>query len=374
MGLTILAPAALIVRLDKLRADDPYRPAALAGTDLKQLSPSEDMHGEVLDALLNNADGEKRSALASHLRPIFADRRNSEIQVVQGTDGRVIAGFARRVVGKHLEVPFVRVVPQPGTNVIARQILFAQRKQAADLKLEAARITDPHLSKSIREALKREHFDEEGAHWTAHVTTGFVDVDRLRRGRARPISPSDYEDRYWPAKVKGASIPTYLVPIKVAFAEELGLAENTLLPRQLDLGLSREHVYYRRTQNDRGISPGARILWYVSGGTRAQPRGAVRAVSQVAEVAIGRPRTLHARFQRFGVYSLEQVLELADGTGKVMALRFVNTELLDRPPDLDDLKTLWNGEGESFLAPRSPTLIGEHMFCLLYQRSSAYAR
>jgi predicted nucleic acid-binding protein len=372
MSLVILAPAALIVRLDQIRADDPYQPVALAGTELDQLSPTEDMHEEVLTALLNNAVGERRSEFGARLRPILADRQNFEVQVVKTATGRIVAGFARRIVDRHLEIPIMRVASQPGSNVVARQLLFAQRKQAADLRLEEARLTDPHPSKGVQKVLKSEHFEETDAGWTSHVRTGLVDADKLDLRHPSPMSPVEYEDRYWPVKIMGARIPSYLVPIKVAFAEALGLTERTLLPRGLDLGLNREHVYYRRTQNDRGIAPGARILWYVSGGTPAQPRGVVRAVSQVADVVIDRPRTLHARFERFGVYSLEQVLALADGKGKVMALRYVNTEILGRPLDLDELNGLWAENDLRFLAPRSPTLVGEHMFRLLYQRSSSY--
>lgn len=190
------------------------------------------------------------------------------------------------------------------------------------------------------------------------------------------MTPSEYEDRFWPAKILGAEVRTYLAPIKSYFAEELldpRLAERSLFPRQLGLGLNREHIYYRNPQNDRGIAAGDRILWYVSGGLTAQRRGEIRAISQVADVVIGRPRTLHARFERFGVYSLEQVLECTDRNGEVMAIRFVNTEILERPLGLDEIEVLGAEHGERFLAPQSPSLISEHMFCLLYQRSSAYA-
>jgi GNAT superfamily N-acetyltransferase/predicted nucleic acid-binding protein len=373
LNLTVLSPAALIVRLDQIRADDPYQPVALAGTDLEQLSPTEDMHEEVLSALLNNAVGEKRSSLASRLRPIFADRQNFDVRVVRTTDDQIIGGFARRIADGRLEIPFMRVAPQAGSNVVARQLLFAQRKQAADLGLTEARITDPHPSKDVQGVLNREHFEEANDGWASSVKTGLIKVETLDLEHPSPMTPAEYEDKYWPAKIVGAKVSNYLAPIRVPFAEALGLTEQTLLPRELDLGLNREHVYYRSVQNDRGIAPGARILWYVSGGTRAQPRGVVRAVSQVADVVIGRPRTLHARFERFGIYSLEQVLALEDGKGEVMALRFVNTEIFERPLDLDELEGLWGGEGQRFLAPRSPTAIDERMFCLLYQRSSRYA-
>ncbi len=373
MGLVILQPAALIARLDKARADDPYQPAALAGTDLRHLVPTGDMHDEVISVLLNNAAGERRSELASRLRPILADRKNHEIQVVQAIDGQVVAGFARRIVDKCLEVSLIRVVPQHGSNAMARQLVFAQRKQAADLGLEEVQIVDPRPSKGVQEVLSREHFEENNDIWRSRVEVGITDVAAIDLQHPSPMTPAEYEDRYWPVKVVGAEVPSYIVPIKMAFAEELGLAEETLLPRQLGLGLDREHVYYRSVKNDRGIAPGARILWYVSGNAPAQPRGSIRAVSQVAEVVIGRPRTLHARFERFGIYSLEQVLERAEGTGEVMAIRFVNTEILERAIDLDELKAMWDEQGKKFVPPFSPVRIDEHMFCLLYKRSSSYA-
>jgi GNAT superfamily N-acetyltransferase len=372
-GLAVLQPAALIVRLDKARADDPYQPVALAGTDLRQFSPTEDMHEEVIAALLNNAAGERRSELASRLRPILADRKRHEVQVVEATDGRIVAGFARRIAAGFLEIPFIRVVSQPGSNVIARQIVFAQRKAAAEAGVGEARITDPHPPKDVQEVLEVEQFEETPAGWISYVKVGIIDAAEVNLQDPRPMTASEYEDRYWPVKIRGAAVPSYLVPIKIPFAEDLGLAEANLLPRALGLGLNREHVYYRKIANDRDISPGVRILWYVSGGSTVQPRGTLRAISQVADVVVGRPRTLHARFARFGVYSLKQVLELADGNGNVMAIRFVNTEIFERPTDLDELEALWGEQGLRFTAPQSPTPIGEHMFCLIYERSSAYA-
>jgi hypothetical protein len=336
------------------------------------------MQEDVQAALLNHGDGEKRAELGSRLRPMLADRENYDVRAVKAVDGRIVAGFARKVTDGGLEVPFIRVAPgESGLNVIARQLVFGQRKRAADLKLEVARITDPHLSRGIREVLKLEHFEEEGKDWAARVKTGLLKADEI--GVDGPLSvekAAQYEDTFWPAKVIGAEVPTYIVPIKVPYAEALldaGFSEQSLLPRQLGLGLDREHVYYRSTQNDRGIAPGARILWYVTGDAPVHPRGSIRAVSQVADVVTGRPRSLHALFKRFGVYSLEQVSAIADGNGEVMALRFANTEVLERPLSVDDLQAIWEQQGDRFYAPQSPTLIGEHMFALLYSKSSRYA-
>jgi ribosomal protein S18 acetylase RimI-like enzyme/predicted nucleic acid-binding protein len=378
LDIAVLPPERLIARLDRMRSDDPYRPVALQGTELSQFVPPDDLHAEFMSSLLNHASGEKRAELGARLRPALADRSTYDIQIVQTRDGRTIGGFARRVAGDQLDVPFLRVAPGwVGAHVVARQLAFAQRKHAADSGLGEVKVTDPHPSRDIRDALKLEYFRQGNAEWVCDVRTGLLDVTEGASARSLSANEAfDLENREWPVKIIGAEIPTYLVPIKLPFAEALldpELAGGSLIPRRMGLGLNREHVYYRRVQNARGIAPGARILWYVSGDSRLRSRGSVCAVSQAAEVVVERPRSLFARFERFGVYGFEQVRELADGKGQVMAIRFTNTELLDRPLNLDELTRLWEQNGDRFHAPRCPTAISEHMFCRLYEQSSRYA-
>jgi GNAT superfamily N-acetyltransferase len=379
VGIQVLRPGALVVRLDRQRADDSYQPIALQGTELRQLSPPDDLHEVLLSTLLNHGDGERRTNLGSRLRPMFADRGNHDVQIVQSSDGSIVAGFARRAVDGALEVPFIRVSPASrGATVIARQLLFAQRERAADLGLRSVTITDPHPSRDIREALALERFQPEGSNWRCVVKTGLIQYDEAlpSEGLLNPLEDaSAYEAAYWPAKVVGAGLANFVVPIKLSFAEALidpKLAERSLLPRKMHLGLNREHVYYRSTQNSRGLSRGARVLWYVAGDSPALPRGSIRAVSRVEEVVTGRPRTLHARFERFGIYSREQVTALADRNNQVMAIRFVDTEVFKNPLTIETLRSLWSDNGERFFAPQSPTKISERMFCLVYRQSSAY--
>jgi GNAT superfamily N-acetyltransferase len=378
LGLRVLPPEELIVRLDRLRSDSSYRPAALQGTELTQSSPTYRLHGSLTAALLNHGDGERKSEFESRLRPMLADRRNYDVQVIQATDGKIVAGFSRRLSGTELVVDLIRVAPgSVGGNVIARQLLFSQRRHAADNGLSSVRIVDPHMSRDVREALKFEHFRSDQDDWTCQVRIGlFTPEEPAFEGMDREDALA-FESAHWPARILGAGVENFLIPIRIPFAEELidpRLAEQSLLPRQLALGLSREHVYYRSTQNARGIGKGARILWYVTGRSPSHQEGAIRAISRLAEVIVGKPRSLHARFERFGVYSLEQVLPLTDRNGEVMALRFVDTEVLERPVSFKSLKSLWDDHGERFFAPQSPLAISERMFCLIYKQSSRYER
>jgi hypothetical protein len=174
----------------------------------------------------------------------------------------------------------------------------------------------------------------------------------------------------------GAGIPSYLVSMTAPYAEQLldpALAAQTLLPRQLGLGLGREHVYYRRPRNDGRIAAGSRILWYVTQAPN-NPRGSLRAISTVAEVSIAPVNLLYRRFARLGVYTHKQVLSAADENGQVMAIRFVDTETFADPPDLDELREMCVHAGGRFDPPLSPRLIGERMFRLLYGRCSGYGR
>ena len=83
--------------------------------------------------------------------------------------------------------------------------------------------------------------------------------------------------------------------------------------------------------------------------------------------------TLYRRFARLGVWSEQQVCDAADANNTVMALRFVDTEVFERPLDLPTLREIDREAGSIFTAPQSPHRVPERMFCLLYQRASAYA-
>ncbi len=224
----------------------------------------------------------------------------------------------------------------------------------------------------------------EGGRWMCDVRRGIADITAVRAASAQAAAAEPkpaaataaLERRLWPLKITGGELPTFMVSIHPVWAEQLfdtTLAAATLLARRLDLGLSREHVYYRGPGWSGGIAHPARILWYVKGGTPGHPVGHLRATSQLAEVVVGRPRTLYQRFARLGIWTEQQVCEAANAKDNVMALRFTDTEVFERPLDLTTLSQTYESVAETFRAPQSPQQVSEHMFCLLYRRASAYA-
>jgi hypothetical protein len=192
------------------------------------------------------------------------------------------------------------------------------------------------------------------------------------------LEAADFERRCWPAKVVGAGLTTYMVSIEPSFAERLfdaDLAGTTLFAREPVLGLSREHVYYCPPTNaTKNVEGPGRVLWYVKQRGRGHPVGHVRAVSHLVDVVRDRPRTLYSRYARLGAYTQEQVESAAQRTGRAMAMRLTDTEVLNTPVSLGDLREIWNSAGHRFQAPQSPIRVHEHMFCLIYRQSSLYAR
>ena len=374
--IAVLRPEALIDRLDRARRQDRYEPAALQGTAIKQSRLAADEQDDFAVSLLNNAAGERLASLRAVLRPALADPAGQEVIAFREPSGRLLAGLVRRFDSERLVVEAIRVRGVgPLSEALARQLAFSLRAAAADRGAEAVLILDPCPSRSVLRALPNEGFERKGTDWICRVKRGILPITEMGTEFEGAENATAMENRLWPLKLLDAGIPTYMISIEPAWAEllfEARLAGETLFPRELGLGLSREHVYYRSIAGLSIRSPG-RILWYVKKGKHGHPEGHLRAVSQLAEVVRGHPKALYRRFSRLGAWSFAQVQQAAGERSEAMALRVVDTELLATPLSLEELRTVYHEAGSVFHAPQAPIAVEETMFGRLYARSSAYA-
>jgi GNAT superfamily N-acetyltransferase/predicted nucleic acid-binding protein len=370
-GIQIIRPDQMIAELDRARRRGLYEPAALQGTELLESRMAATADREFADALLNSGAHERAPEFKARLRAGLSDPDRSEVVQIADHAGKILGGFIRHREEGALRVTLLRVSGRGSlARAIARQLAFAQRTEAAKQGVGHVAVEDSHLSSPLPAALEAEAYVKNGVRWQVRVERGINSMAAADRDSAAVVERS-----HWPKKVRGAGLPTYLVAIQPVFAERLfdaRLAEQSLLRRELGLGLSREHVYYRAPNPGGFISAPARILWYVSGGRPGHPDGELRAISHLAEVVIDSPKVLCRRFERLGAWNFEQVRETADRKGKVMALRVVDTELFDNPLDLDALRGACEEIGTTFRHPFSPIEVDESVFELLYRRSSKY--
>jgi ribosomal protein S18 acetylase RimI-like enzyme/predicted nucleic acid-binding protein len=379
LEIEVVRPEELVTRLDRLRAEDRYEPSVLQGTEIVE-RPADEVDQEQLIGAFLNYGPEKRAHFLRIFRGALASPDEHSARVFSDRDGRLLGLVVRREHSDRLELELLRCgVGDRLGSAVARQLVYDQRERAANAGLGLVEVGDPAPSGPVERALPEEGYRRlDRGRWVCLVERGMVQADQLPElASASNLAEAAglLERQRWPLKILGAGIPAFVVPIKPRWAEELfdtGLAEGTLFDRQTALGLAREHVYYRRPRNDRGMQAPARILWYVST-SRGHPIGHLRAVSKLAEVVVGKPDVLYRRFCRLGTYDRDQVRAAADRSGRVMALRFVDTELLQRPIGLEALRGMWGRTGRDFTVP-SPQPVDEDMFAELYSRSSDYAR
>lgn len=375
-GISVLSPQQLIVNLDRLRSEDRYEPRQLNATILRVEYTIDDERSFMGD-FQNYGQSEPRSNLILIIRKAQATPDLSGITVVKSGSNQALASAISHLDDPSLIVPLLRLV---GTDrlseTMGRQLCFLLRDQALERGLASVLVTDQYLSLSLRRALEDEGYLQTGKGWRCETRIGLIAASDIpENGTLTASDIALYEHRHWPLKVVGSDLRTFVIPIKPAFSEQLfdtQSAEGTLFGRSTELGISREHVYYRSWRNAQGLASPARILWYVSGKTMYQSEGHIRAISQLTEVQIDRPLTLHHRFARLGVYTRDDVLNTSAGEGRVMALRFVDTELLESPVSLTEIRSMSESLGKQFTALPSPQKISEQLFATIYKKGSRY--
>lgn len=357
-----------------------YLPVQLQQTDYQVTKgDAAAWHAHRLVHLLDNDGGERKTDFGKLIREIAA-----EVSMADGTarqamltpTGEILAIWATRKTDRTLEVPLLRVNKSDLLPTITRQIVLSLRRLAASDNLDTILMRDDHASKDVADVLRRDGFKSAGASGQLRATAlrvvaAWSDVQNTAKtaGATDPSTSwadttpvraeaAEYERVWWPAKVTDADLPTFIVPIRGVFADDLLGHVPTLVSRDAGLGLSREHVYYRSGRN-RLDGPG-RILWYSS--TRDQE---LVACSRLVESIVGSPEALHRAFAHLGVWSLTQVRASADKRGRVNALRFADTELFVRPIALRRVRELTGHTAK--LTIQSPVQIDGQQFARLYE-------
>lgn len=395
LGLKVFGPIELLLKVDESRRHGSYRPVQLQATVFSVGRVRGDEAERLQGAFLNTGQGERAAQFKETLRLTLSNPDACECLVIRDDKGTPVALSARSASANELAVGLLRVGRGTASETIARQLVYLQRERALSAGARRIRVTDTAPTPGIAKALRDDAFLRIGSEWwgfclprcepgssVAEVIEGLTAgiplewprlavLGQLRDGQ--PIEPRlaiELERLFWPLKITDAGVPTFIVPIRPRFAQDLfdnALSAQTLFNRPERLGISREHVYYRSPLNSRGLQAPARILWYVSGEGDRTGTMAIRACSRLEEVVSGSPRSLHGRFHHLGVYELSDVQSSAGRNGSVMALRFSDTELFEAPVLLRDLRQMALSHQES-LVLQSPCPVSASLFADIYRQ------
>ncbi|MGW2094549.1 GNAT family N-acetyltransferase [Promicromonospora sukumoe] len=377
-GLRVLRPSDLIAHLDEVANAAKYRPVDLQGTGFNVSAYGADAEVS-LDRFLNQADGEKKRDFRRLLRTVVADP-SANRQWVHEPSGKVAAAWVTRHAadGRALEVPLFRVDGRSALGTtLGRLITLDVKQRALTEGKTVVHISDPHITRELRPGLVVDGFhsaeglagsvsavlDCRSTEQTLHALEDHPLRERVEAAIAAATTTgrvADLERTLWPVKFLDSDLPTYVVPIRPAWADQLLGLNRTLWARPDLLGISRELVYYRAPNNN--PSSPARIAWYASG-TGPRGVGGVVAVSRLVAVDTDAPERLHRRYQHLGAYRLEDVRQAARN-GRASALKFVDTEKLAKRVPYERLRALSGRDRLSTL--QSPTRISSELFGQVY--------
>lgn len=361
----ISTPTDLIVHLDEVRDAVSYSPVRLRDTGFT-VADADARSEPDLRPLLNTAEGEKVTAFRALVRSAAQDvGTGGTRRVVRDPDGRVEAGafYVRR--GHEIVVRLMRVRDSRLAGTLAQHLLHLLRSEAVTADAERIMVDDPCASKAILDALQANNFRRVAQTWVSETFRGVMTFDELAARTSAssldlsvrsPQQAADLERVHWPLKIRESGLPCFLVPIRPEPADLLFGRAQALWDTDPELGLSRQHVYYRAPRPVALKAPG-RILWYVSGSV-----GEVVAASRLDQVLVAHPGTLYRRFRRLGVLGLKEIADQARD-GRAMAVRFGDTEFFTRPVPLRRLREI-----DCRLEPLpSPRTIPEAEFFKVYQ-------
>ncbi|WP_425003120.1 GNAT family N-acetyltransferase [Mycolicibacterium sp. S3B2] len=376
-GLVITNPFNLVALLDEREGNPSYAPRALKETGYKFGEAKSD-GGDLVD-FINNAAGERRTSYQAICDELAASRPASNRLVLRDPLDSPVGLIGTRACDSALEVRLLRVRDCALQNSVAAQLVGHLRTIAAEHSAEVVLVRDRLLDSAIYDALLEDGyhaFDAGLVALTFRAAISSQDLrDRLRAMWHRldpsqvsalaplnevaeePLSSSrsyQLEHQLRPLRLLDADLGTWILPIKPAYAAELFGYPPQLYDRRSDLGMRREHVFFRGKKS--GEAEPGRILWYAS-----RPQCAIFAISTLVEVRDVTPEVAERRYQRLGVYSGERLKATAGVSGTVRALRITDTELLDHPVPLSKLRQIERKTGQT-LQLWSATKVGANVF------------
>ncbi|MCV7356002.1 GNAT family N-acetyltransferase [Mycolicibacterium fluoranthenivorans] len=356
LGVTITNPFELVVRIDELEDQPSYSPQALKSTGYTLAEAGSD-DSELKD-FINTARGERRAQYSATCNQLAARRPHSHRLLLRDPLGLPIGLIGTTSKSDKLTVSLLRIHNCPLQSSVATQLVGHLRALASDQRAGAIVVSDEGLDSSLFEALLEDGYHPFPGGMIAVTIRAALTGSELRERWSRilaaltgaeqaalralneviqdPYTPStayQLEHQLRPLRLLDCDLDTWILSIKPGFATNLFGYPPQLFERQSDLGIQREHVYFRGAKSGEN-SPG-RILWYAT-----DPNREIFAISSLVEVRDLAPEAAYRKYRRLGVYDLDRLRASAKSNGTVRALRITDTELLPAPIPLKRIREI----------------------------------
>ncbi|MDX2152747.1 MAG: GNAT family N-acetyltransferase [Bryobacteraceae bacterium] len=373
-GLQVMRPVELISRLNEAEQAALYQPSRFASTDIQKIRPKPEHAPALAEALHVPSQHETRDQFAAKLRHLLCDVESEVSAAV--ADGVPLFLVAHRQVQARREIMALRCTRTALATTALRHALLLATTEVARRGGGIIVVSESLLSDEVQSVLHELGFRLGTKGWQKITLRALGDISAISQVLVQaghpPLSPNatakEIEAQYWPAKIIGADVDTWSVPIRSTWATalfETSFADEQLFRPKRELILSRENVYYSAAIQSGMEGATGRLLWYVSTKDPHQAGAkTIRACSRLLEVRRGSAKSVFNAYRRLGVYEWEHIREMVAGdpTKEILALRFADTELFERP---------FPGEQASALGIRnnftSPVKVPESAFTAIYR-------
>jgi ribosomal protein S18 acetylase RimI-like enzyme/predicted nucleic acid-binding protein len=398
LGLRVERPGTLIGDLDLSRQPERYEPARLAGTMLTGRRP----RAEEIDALARHfahtADGETPSRLVKVLSASLANPASIEARMAGDADGNILSLDVSEQHGAEITISTLRLRAGTLNATMARHLVWSRIAAGRTSGVTVVRLADQYESPTLSEDLSALGFARADGGWAKLLLRGTLSrqeaTDAVRAAAQEfhlgaagfealvddiNSAPADLarvlraERALWPLKIRDAEVPCYLVPIQPQSALQLfdeRMASESLLGGITKLLLQTENAYYK-SATPAVIKGEGRVLWYISGMGQSRGysnAGTIAAAAQITDVMIGPPRIVFRAYKRLGVFTYNDVAQIAanEARGQVLGFRFTRHEALRRPVAFGAAQKLlreMSGSKNQFM---SAVAIRPSVWCALY--------
>ncbi|MEP2057758.1 MAG: hypothetical protein ABJJ05_08125 [Maribacter litoralis] len=387
--LIIYRPSEFITHLDENIQVSKYKPQKLIGTSINSTCIS----SENIDFFTNlfRNPSERKSKFQKTIRDCLALPNLFELQIISLKNKDLAFVIFDRSTNNSLKIPVFRFLNNNLKSTLSKHLLY----KAISLSIKENRnkivISDKLIDTDIEKTIIDTKFVKVENNWIKINLKGITHlknidclikelpqakniISTIENNHSNPFLVNyNIERHFSPLKVKELNIPTYIIPIKPVWSENLfddkSNEELALFESNYELLLNRENVYYRSALPKILESP-SRILWYVSENKSTKNSGFIRASSYIDEIFIDHPKKLYKQFEQLGVYKWEHISKTAKDKEKLMAFIFSDTELFKKNISLKNITEVFkNYENKNFMAV-TPIKIKPETYLALYKLGS----